>query len=665
MENILYNISQVLGITIIHSLWQGLFIYFVLRLVLMLSSQLSSSKKYLLAATSLLAITGWFVYTLVNEIHIYNWLAITPAKLSAMPLITDLPVNIGRFNDQSIRYYYNIEGYLPYITLLYFAGLLFNLARLILAHKKINTIRQTMSIDLTLQHQVNKFAAMLNIRESVKIGLSKLVDVPCMVGYFKPVILLPFALSTYLTTEEIEAILLHELAHIKRNDYLVNLVQQVIAILLFFNPCAQLINKIINEERENCCDDLTVNATSQPLIYVKALLKLEQTRENDLQLAMSAIGKKYYLLNRIERIMKTKKPTPHVRPALLATLILSVGIGSIALFNPEIAQGKISVKAIVPVINSLTTDTIKKAPVKKIATSKTYRKPKATIKANNSDEKIYVYDSDNNNNHNFNYNHNSDDPELEKLSAEIDKHGEIINKYYESPEYKKITDELDAKGKEIQAFYDKPELKRLQEAQEKLSDDFNKKWGDNTETNNLSHQMEALGKKMETYYNSRDFKDMAARLEKKYGIKSDDYYDDSDENHMKFREELKANIPAEITQASEQIKKLGEQMRDRYKSPEYIAQRDEMRKMGDSLRNAYHNPKIKEQQEEMRQLGDKLRELNHNPEIEKEKQLLREASAKMRAYMHSPDYIKRLSVLEKTDEAPEKPGTPEKSATDN
>src|SRR5471030_794892 len=106
MENILYNISQVLGITIIHSLWQGLLIYFMLRLALTFGANLSSSKKYLFAVASLVAITGWFMYTLVNEIHIYNWLAVKPDKLSAMPLMLELPVNINQLSDQSIRYYY-------------------------------------------------------------------------------------------------------------------------------------------------------------------------------------------------------------------------------------------------------------------------------------------------------------------------------------------------------------------------------------------------------------------------------------------------------------------------------------------------------------------------------------------------------------------------------
>ena len=281
----MYNISQVLGITIIHSIWQALLIYFMLRLALMFSAYLSSSKKYLMAVTSLLAITAWFIYTLVNEIHLYNWLAIKPANLSAMPLMMELPGDFRQLNDQSIRYYYSIEDYLPYITLVYVAGLLFNTTRLIMARKKISIIRQTMSIDIPLQRQVNKFRDILDIDHRVKVGISKLVDVPCMVGYFKPIILLPFMLSTYLSAEEIEAILLHELAHIKRNDYLVNLLQQVISTLLFFNPCAQLINRIINEERENCCDDLVIQSTPSPVVYAKALLKLEQTRENNMRMA--------------------------------------------------------------------------------------------------------------------------------------------------------------------------------------------------------------------------------------------------------------------------------------------------------------------------------------------------------------------------------------------
>jgi bla regulator protein blaR1 len=671
MQNILYNISQVLGITIIHSLWQGLLIYFMLRLALMFSSQLAASKKYLLAVTSLLAISGWFVYTLITEIRIYNWLAIVPANLSAMPMIAELPAGIGRFNDQSIRYYYSIEKYLPFVTILYIVGLLFHTTRLILARKKINTIRQTMSIDVAMQYKVNKFTALLNIGKKVKVGLSKLVDVPCMAGYFKPVILLPFTLSTYLSAQEIESILLHELAHIKRNDYLVNMLQQVLSILLFFNPCVMLINHIINEERENCCDDLVVKATADPIIYAKALLKLEQTRQNDWKLALAATGKKYHLLNRIERIMKTKKPTQSLRPALAAMLILTIGIGSIALLNPEIAQGKISVKVIKPVISHLFADTTVKtaAKTKKPTPYKRSYKAKSEVKVRNGNKTSYAY------NYKYNSSWGFHDAELERLSKEVEKHGDAIGKYYESPEFKRTADELEQKGKEVEAFYSKPERRELQERQEKLGADFEKNWGETPEMKETSEKMEKLGKKIETYYNSPEFKKMNEALEKKYGIPHNRNYNDDrrneDENYRKYQAEVRKNTPPEINQQTEDIKQLGSKMREHYSSPEFQKQKEQMRATGDSMRKAFHNPQIKEQQAEMRELGNKMRDLSHNPEIEKEKVLLKEATAKMHAYMNTPEFKKRLETYKKEHpnewdddqerpEKPEKPEAPEK-----
>jgi bla regulator protein BlaR1 len=674
MQNLLYNISQVLGITIIHSLWQGLVIYFALKLALMFSGQLSASKKYLLAVGSLLAITGWFGYTLINEINIYNWLAVAPSKLSAMPVLAELPSGIAKFNDQTVRYYYNIEGYLPYIAGLYVAGLIFNTCRLIVSRKKINAIKRSISTDSTVQYTVNKFAAMLNIGKTVKAGMSKLVDVPCMVGYFKPVILLPFSLATFLSQEEIEAILLHELAHIKRNDYLVNMVQQVIAILLFFNPCAQLINKIINEERENCCDDLVVKATADPIIYAKALLKLEQTRQNDWKLALAATGKKYHLLTRIERIMKTKKQMPSLRPTLLAMLILTVAIGAMALLKPEVAQGKISVKSISPIINHLLADTGKKAGTKaKKAIGKTTYQTKPKLKERSDDNTSYAYSNDEDRNGSWDFH----DPELDRLSKEVEKHGEAIGKYYESADYKKVQEQMEQKGKEMETFYNKPELKELQEKQEKMSADFEKNWGETSEMTESSAKMEKLGKKIEVYYNSPEFKKINATLEKKYGIPHDRNYNDNDrqdENYRKYKDELRKTTPAEITAAKDELHDLGRKIRDHYHTAEMEKMRDQMRAMGDSVRRAFRNPQIQQQQVELRELGRKLREYSHNPEMEKEKEALHEATRKMHAYMRTPDFKRRLEEYKKAHpgryrwsddedkpEKPEKAEKPEKS----
>jgi bla regulator protein BlaR1 len=160
-------------------------------------------KKYLLAVSSLLTITGWFAYTLINQIQLYDWLA-KPANLANMPIMLNLPANIQQFGNQTIRYYYSIQEYLPYVTAVYVIGLLLNMARVVLAHRKIQTIKRTMSLGVQLQQQIGIFAKKLNITKKVKVGFSHLVDVPCIVGYFKPVILLTFYLSTYLGPKKLK-----------------------------------------------------------------------------------------------------------------------------------------------------------------------------------------------------------------------------------------------------------------------------------------------------------------------------------------------------------------------------------------------------------------------------------------------------------------------------
>jgi bla regulator protein BlaR1 len=679
MENILYNISQVLGITIIHSLWQGLLIYFLLRVVLLFASGLTASRKYLMAVSSLLAITGWFAYTLIHEIQLYDWL-VKPVNPANMPLLAAFP-NIQQFGNQTIRYYYSIEEYLPYVTAVYVLGLLLNMARVVLAHRKIRIIKRTMSLGVQLQQQIGRFAQKLDITKTVKVGFSQMVDVPCIVGFLKPVILLPITLSTYLESEEIEAILMHELAHIKRNDYLINLLQQVITTLLFFNPCVLLINKIIGEERENSCDDLVVDTTKAPVVYAKALFKLEQNRQNELQLALAVTGKKYQLLNRIERIMKTKKQMPSIRPTLVAMLILTIGVSSLALLNPEIAQGKISVKAITPeVIKSFIADTIpaKKAVKEKKATTKAINKTNKAVKAEIAATRVktkvtYSYG-------NYTYNEGIDDPQLEKLSKEVEKHGEAISKYYESPEFKAKSEEIDKLGKEIDAFYNSAEIKQATSDQEKAAAEYEKMWGGrSTDMEKTGKQMEGLGKQIEAYFNTPEFKALNDKLKKKYGINKEGYGDDRDDNYRKYQAELDQNLSPQIKETTAQMRKLGEQMRGLSSSPDAVKQRDAMRAAGENMRKAYNNPDIKATQERMRKLGQEMRSYANNPGMKKKKDELHAASEKLRAYTKSPEFKNKVAEFRKTHpsnvyywdnkdakeyverpQVPEKPEAPEK-----
>ena len=131
-----------------------------------------------------------------------------------------------------------------------------------------------------------------------------------------------------------EAVLLHELAHVRRNDYLLNLFQSVLDILLFFNPFAYWISKNIRAERELCCDEMVLQL-SDPYQYAKALLTLEESGQNNHRLAMGANNKSTQLLNRIKNIMEMQNKHINLKQKLIALAIIVAGTISVAWLVPE------------------------------------------------------------------------------------------------------------------------------------------------------------------------------------------------------------------------------------------------------------------------------------------------------------------------------------------
>lgn len=339
MQNLLYNMSQVLGITIVHSLWQGLIVFIVLRLFVLAFPGRSAVVKYWVGYGALVFMLGWFVATLFKELNQYNWLSTTALRVSPLAL----PPSMSDIAVPANKLYFGIAEYMPWLTMIYVVGVVFNALRLTLAWNNIYRIRQNIS-DAGFAGTIKRLSKTLQLNDKVQAAFSEWVDVPCVTGFVKPIILMPVAITCHLTTDEVEAVLLHELAHVKRHDYLLNFIQQVISILLFFNPFARLVGRVINEERENCCDDMVVRATGSPFIYAQALLKLEENKQYQWQLALAASTKKYALLNRIERIMKTKTHTVNIRPVLITLLALTFSISSIAWLNPEIKDGKVVIK---------------------------------------------------------------------------------------------------------------------------------------------------------------------------------------------------------------------------------------------------------------------------------------------------------------------------------
>ncbi|HXB07659.1 MAG TPA: M56 family metallopeptidase [Puia sp.] len=179
----------------------------------------------------------------------------------------------------------------------------------------------------------------MGIRPLVQIYLSALVDVPLTLGFLKPVILVPMAMMSNLNPHQVEAILIHELAHIRRKDYLLNLGVTVIGLLFFFNPFTRLLIGHLQREREHCCDEEVLQFRYDPHAYVSALLSLaRQHRQGRIALAATGSGGDQLLLQRARKILQQKRTErrPGARPFIL--LFLTAMITILGLSSPPRQQ---------------------------------------------------------------------------------------------------------------------------------------------------------------------------------------------------------------------------------------------------------------------------------------------------------------------------------------
>ena len=151
----------------------------------------------------------------------------------------------------------------------------------------------------TIQDAAARIARQLGLKRRVRLLQSALVDTPLVIGALKPVILLPAALITELPADQLEALLAHELAHVLRQDYLINLLQSVVETLLFYHPAVWWISSQVRKERENCCDDLAVNVACDRTVYVRALATVAGARASSM--APAATGG--LLVARLRRIL--------------------------------------------------------------------------------------------------------------------------------------------------------------------------------------------------------------------------------------------------------------------------------------------------------------------------------------------------------------------------
>ncbi len=319
------GLFEALGMTVIDSLWQGAIVMSLafLGLWLMKKSKASLRHNFLLVCILTLPILGIYSFSqryeraspIVDITTIANETidVIEPASFTSESFSTPLPIQSDAFEWVEMT---------PWIGVIWVIGLMFILIRSAGAYLYLSRLKSgaTDIIDAQIIQQFNQLKDGFNLKGLVLLRESIKISSPMVYGYFKPVILFPLGLIQGLTMEEVEVILLHELAHLKRNDFLINIVINGLRAVYFYHPAFWWLQSQLDNEREFASDEIVMERKTDGLVLVRAL-----TKAQEFSMLSPSIGfagsSKHQLLKRVNRIMK-KQQKPNWTGLLLPCAIL-------------------------------------------------------------------------------------------------------------------------------------------------------------------------------------------------------------------------------------------------------------------------------------------------------------------------------------------------------
>ena len=311
------NFLQSLGWSLINSLWQMALLWVVYQFITASLHKIKPAHKTSLATMLIFSGFAWFVYTFITSL------------LSETNSITSF-YNTGLISNDNWKYF--ASKILPYASLIYLVVLVAPVWQFIRNYRYVQMIRKTgiKKIDVAWRMYVKRTSVAMGIARDVKIWLSEWVTSPVTIGYLKPIILIPLAAINNLTPHQLEAVILHELSHIYRYDYLINLILSFIKTVLYFNPFVKLLIKSVEKEREHSCDEMVLQFQYKPGEYASALLRLEQNKHR--QMVMAAAGKNHDLLHRIESILGMRNKGWNPARQLSIALLTMLGIALLNFF---------------------------------------------------------------------------------------------------------------------------------------------------------------------------------------------------------------------------------------------------------------------------------------------------------------------------------------------
>lgn len=342
MELLTGSAAQAIGWALLHLLWQATIVAGILAAVLALIPRESANARYAASCGALALVFAMFVATAVRSYdpHVAPvQTAMVPGEEITVPL-TQIPVVIvataaASWRDRAIDFMTTARQSLPTVVALWFLGVVFLSSRLVVSWIRARALLYRGAVEASIEWQrtAKRLADALGLKRAVRLLESAAVEVPSVLGTIRPAILLPATALTGLTPEQIEMILAHELAHIRRHDFLINLLQACVETLMFYHPAVWWMSRRVRIERENCCDDMAVAVCGNPLQYAKALTRLEELRARALPVVVAANGGS--LLDRIRRIV-AGRPQATVVGSRWAAAIATLAIVGLVLAIPSL-----------------------------------------------------------------------------------------------------------------------------------------------------------------------------------------------------------------------------------------------------------------------------------------------------------------------------------------
>jgi len=340
-----------LGWALLHFCWQGTAVAVAYAVVDRATSHASSKVRYAVALAALMIMPLIVVGTFADELRVatntHSPVGLTtdtsfsfappPPTTRSTPILHELPLATS-LEEQGTDWFNWIaaraDRFLPWVVALWLSGVLLLALRALGGWWQLNLIRSHAQrmVPQEVERAFQRLCQQIHAGRKVVLRASDEVISPLAMGVWRATVILPISAVLTLPREELEAVIAHELGHIRRWDYLWNLLQTAIESILFFHPAVWWLSRTVRERREVCCDEIAVRSCAGAEVYARALLRLEEQRTRKLRLAMALGGCSGLLLGRVRKVLgediaMESRMTSGVSVAAIGALVMALLLG--------------------------------------------------------------------------------------------------------------------------------------------------------------------------------------------------------------------------------------------------------------------------------------------------------------------------------------------------